>query len=250
VAVLVASDETRNPGGEIHAAAADRLNQIRRDLRRAKFSGGQDNLPALEAAWDLASAAGSGGAVLWIHLPNPVLLSAESGLRQRIERSASDTRLFELQVQTGPDRIVEKLDGLRAVQRVVHGGSVKSDVERLLAGWSGRSPRFEMIRERISDPQAGGSGPRVSRHIERLWARDEAQRLSLGRKLDDAVRLAARQQLVTSVTGAVVLETREQFERHGLTPVDAATVPAIPEPGSAVLMLLGFGLWWMRRRRT
>jgi hypothetical protein len=48
------------------------------------------------------------------------------------------------------------------------------------------------------------------------------------------------------------LETMEQYERHGLTPVDAATTPAVPnvpEPSTALLVLLGTAMACLRRRR-
>jgi len=79
----------------------------------------------------------------------------------------------------------------------------------------------------------------VGRHIERLWARDEARHLAGSRHRDDAIRLAARQQLVTPVTGAVVLETKQQYAANGLEPASLESVPMIPEPQSITLWILG-----------
>jgi hypothetical protein len=42
-------------------------------------------------------------------------------------------------------------------------------------------------------------------------------------------------QLVTPVSGAVVLETKAQFQKYGLTPVDPSTVPSVPEPSTLIL---------------
>jgi hypothetical protein len=63
--------------------------------------------------------------------------------------------------------------------------------------------------------------------------------------------LAVRYQIVTPVTGAVVLETAEQYRNAGLTPVDSGTVPTIPEPEMVVLLAVAgvFLIWLMYRKR-
>jgi len=89
-------------------------------------------------------------------------------------------------------------------------------------------------------------------HLARLWARDEVLRLAAAREFNEAMQLAARYQLVTAVSGAVVLETKAQYERAGLKPVDAATVPVVPEPETWMLMLFAFVMFVpriVRRRR-
>ena len=58
--------------------------------------------------------------------------------------------------------------------------------------------------------------------------------------------LAVRYQLVTPVSGAVVLETAEQYRQPVLQPVDAGTVPTIPEPEMvALLLIMGMFLIWL-----
>jgi len=90
-------------------------------------------------------------------------------------------------------------------------------------------------------------------HLARFWARDEVLRLAAARKFNEATQLAARYQLVTAFTGAVVLETKAQYERAGLKPADAATVPVVPEPQTWMLMLLACAVFvprFVRRRKT
>ncbi len=69
----------------------------------------------------------------------------------------------------------------------------------------------------------------------------------------DAVALAARYHLVTPVSGAVVLETQQQYEESRLTPVAQTTVPTVPEPHEWALLALAFAalMWlaWRRRHR-
>jgi hypothetical protein len=64
-----------------------------------------------------------------------------------------------------------------------------------------------------------------------------------------AVALATRYQLVTPVTGAVVLETAQQYDESRLTPVTPATVPTIPEPHEWALILIACaGMVWLAWR--
>jgi hypothetical protein len=78
-------------------------------------------------------------------------------------------------------------------------------------------------------------------------------RLITVRQREAAVELARRYQLVTPVSGAVVLETRAQFEQAGLQAVDSNSVPSVPEPGVIILLLAGAGILGLRfalRRRA
>jgi hypothetical protein len=248
IAVVVASDQEKEFSAKPQKATPAVINEIQRSLGQVHFAGGQDNLPVLEAAWDLAAAV-EDGVVLWIHQPQPVLLSSESGLRQRIERTAPPTRLFELQTRNGPDRIVEKLDGLGAIKQLMSLGAPQSDIEGLLARWTGKTQGFQLVREQTAASAETTAGARASKHIERLWARDEALRLASKRRPDEAVKLAAGNQLVTPLTGAVVLETKQQYDRHDLKPADPTTVPAIPEPNTLSLVGVGILVWLLRRSK-
>jgi hypothetical protein len=89
-------------------------------------------------------------------------------------------------------------------------------------------------------------------HLARQWAIEAVDSPLSGIPETDRPALAARYQLVTRVSGAVVLETMEQFERHGLTPVDADSVPqvpGVPEPSTALLLLIAGSSALLRRRR-
>ena len=62
--------------------------------------------------------------------------------------------------------------------------------------------------------------------------------------------LAVRYQLVTPVSGAVVLENAQQYQATGLQPVDAGSVPTIPEPEMVVLLIVvGLLLMWLIWRK-
>ena len=71
---------------------------------------------------------------------------------------------------------------------------------------------------------------------------------------EKAVEVAVKNQLVTRVSGAVVLENQQQYDQFGLKPVDANSVPTIPEPEeyflfAIVLFAMGYVIWRFRRAR-
>jgi hypothetical protein len=96
----------------------------------------------------------------------------------------------------------------------------------------------------------------TSDHLARLWANDEVRRIMVPGDTtltDAATSLAVRYQLVTPVSGAVVLETEQQYRANDLKPVAAGTVPTIPEPETVALMLIAtvfiLGLLYMKYGR-
>ncbi len=206
-----------------------------------KFSspGGHDNGPALVRAWELAAEA-KAGVIVWVHGPQPVAFESLEDLRQRFERSARPPLLFDVETSIGPNRILEKLDGLKAVQSVPRLGDLGDDLGRLFGAWNGSSRWFELRRQRAlaEPPTANPAGKEASLHLARLWAAEEVARLCAARHVQEAAELAARHQLVTPVSGAVVLETQAQYDRAGLQPAAAQSVPAVPEPSMAALLLL------------
>jgi len=93
-----------------------------------------------------------------------------------------------------------------------------------------------------------------SDHIARLWASErvlELMRANPSGNCSAAVALATEYRLVTPVSGAVVLETKQQYDEASLTPVSQATVPTVPEPHEWALLLIACAglLWWTWRNR-
>ena len=112
---------------------------------------------------------------------------------------------------------------------------------------SGTMRRYEMRREKA---EAATSGAESNLHLARLWAFDEINRLVKAGDRSRAIEIAALYQLVSEVSGAVVLETAEQYKQAGLTPVSPTSVPTVPEPGTWALMIAGaIALAWYGKRR-
>ena len=117
-------------------------------------------------------------------------------------------------------------------------GKLGADLEALFATWAGRQPKLTFKRTvEAATPET--SALTNLTHVVRLWAAEEVRLLAHNRRRHEAVELAAQQQLVTPVSGAVVLETKQQFDAAGLTPVDPTSVPTVPEPSTLTLLIAG-----------
>jgi hypothetical protein len=226
-------------------------------INPAQFDGGADNAPALLKAWDLAAQKAGNNAIVWIHSPQRLLLSPVDELRQRWQRPYGPT-LYSVQTTSGGDEIEKSLDGIDEVKPISRSGLLYSDLEILFAQFTGRVKTFEFVRSsRKVDKKINMTGAvETSDHLARLWARDEVARILAARDeslTDEATTLAVRYQLVTPVSGAVVLETAEQYRASGLEPVDAGTVPTIPEPAMVALLIVAgaFVIWltYMKYRK-
>jgi hypothetical protein len=137
-----------------------------------------------------------------------------------------------------------------AIQTLPSWGTLADDLARLFKSWQGETRTVHLALARLDTPPAADDQTReASRHLVRLWAADQVRWLQAVRRADDAVALAASHQLVTPLSGAVVLETAQQYAQQGLTPADPTSVPAIPEPGTRSLLALGLAVLLFRPRR-
>jgi hypothetical protein len=225
-------------------------------FENATFNGGADNAPALLQAWDFAAQTAGINAIVWIHNPQRVLLSPVDELRKHWERPYGPT-LYSVQISNGADEIEKQLDGIDEVRPVARTGFLQDDLQKLFAQLTGRVKTLQLVRSsKKLDKRKEMSGIQTSDHLARLWANDEVARILAPRDetlTDEARSLAIQYQLVTPVTGAVVLETAEQYRAAGLQPVNAGTVPTIPEPGMVALLIVAgaFLIWltYMKHRK-
>jgi Vault protein inter-alpha-trypsin domain len=213
------------------------------EIAKHDFRGGCDNEPALYEALRQAKESAN-AAVVWLHGPQPVLLCQSERLLQLLERGSNRPKFFALPVVDGANRLFE------ALGRSGMMSSAPSDAgsEAGLAAWMDRLHKGEEKFSWQWSRQADATNlteNRVSDQLARLWAMEEVAKSKDG-------KLAVKYQLVSYVSGAVVLETMEQYARHGLNPVDATstpTMPNVPEPSTALLILLGSMMACLRRRR-
>lgn len=220
-------------------------SEIAKIIKQANFGGGTDNLPALDSGWNLASKNGN-GAVFWLHAPQPLVFdTSTSTFSQNFKRRPNQTEIFNIQLSEGLDKIEAELFEGEYLQSVQRFGTLKDDLSRLISNLNQTKKSFGFEREKITakDFSALNQTNETSDHLARLWAFDEIKKLVETQEQNPeneqkAVDLAMKYQLVTPVSGAVVLETKQQYDEAGLKPVDKQSVPTIPEPETYLLIAI------------
>ncbi len=147
--------------------------------------------------------------------------------------------MVALAAAPGPNRVLDALDGCPWATVAARRGTLAADLRALLAGGAPRGATLVPRRERVPAGTRRDGAEKTSAHLVRLWAREEAARRGAAAPGGGGpADLAVRYRLVTPWSGAVVLETAQQYEEAGLTPGSLQEVPTIPEPSSVVLLLV------------
>jgi hypothetical protein len=240
--LLTARDDQPIPPNPAPRAEAALSKEIDAMLSRLSFEGGADNVPALTYAIEEASRK-TNAAVLWIHGPQPYLFEQPERVRQVLERAGGRVTLLQLQTTPGRNRVVEALEGAPGFTKPANRGDLAATLRHQFKEWSGAS-LLQAIREREarSDRASEPAGLKTSDHLARLWAYEEVERLAAGGNRAQALKLAGAHKLVTSISGAVVLETAAQYAESDLVPPTGENVPSVPEPAFWALIgcALGF----------
>ena len=209
----------------------------------ATYAGGADNTTALLKAWDLAAESPGNNIIVWIHSPQRLHLYPVEELRRRWESRPYGPVLYSVRTANGSDEVEKRLDGINEVKSVPRIDYLATDLKKLFARITSKEKTLEFVRTstRVEQLPLPDEAIETSDHLARLWANDEVARILSARDeslVQPAISLAARYQLVTPVSGAVVLETAQQYAQSDLTPVNPGTVPTIPEPEVMVLMVV------------
>lgn len=250
VKLFVAADSVLDRTAEMSDRSVDRLADL---LSSVGGIGGCDNVPGLIAGWEAAAEA-TKGVVVWIHAAQPVLLDPVEPLIQRLERRPDQVIIYDVEVASLPNRVGEALKSNAAVRAVPRFGSLESDLRHLFEQITGVAPSFSLERAAMAPSEVPADAKKTSEQIVKLWAFGEVNHLFQSPQpgqTEQAVPIAVRYQLVTPVSGAVVLETQQQYDEAGLKPVDPDTVPTVPEP--EVWFLIGIAIavigWEVQRLR-
>ncbi|MEQ9318646.1 MAG: hypothetical protein RIF41_05780, partial [Polyangiaceae bacterium] len=224
--------------------SAGLLERWQQALDRATWEGGRDNVPLLSRAWDVAVGQ-RGGIVVWLHAAQPLAMASAESLRQRWDREQDGPVVWHLQAGAGDDQVLAELWDAPRLHAIPRHGPPVDDLSRHLATWAPGAVAHLRRFGHTDEP----AGHRTSDHLARLWAADETEARRRRGETDEATDLAMRYQLVTPVTGAVVLESAGQYDEAGLQPVDPESVPTVPEPETWALLIVAFGVLLLAARR-
>lgn len=213
------------------------------ELAAQPYRGGFDNEPAIHAALQRARNQ-PGSAILWLHAAQSIELTKKERILQLLERGTTRIPFYAATLSVGANRLLEAIGRKGAVQilplHATYHEGMRNWLQEKMQPHSQQQWTFSHSSEAPTAPAL-----ETTDQLARFWAMQHVE------KTNDAV-LAARYQLVTHVSGAVVLENAAQYARHGLTQVDASTVsqiPNIPEPTSILLFLSGALSLLLRRKR-
>lgn len=228
-------------------AALDR-GAAARFIAAQSYEGGRSNRQVLGAALAWAGA-DQQTAIVWIHGPqlDPMAAQIEQQIQAGLRRSGPT--LYDLQAAPGPNDYAARLERHLNIARVIRTGPVADDLRRLFGQWRPDAAHWVATRTRIADGSGLPPDAQTSPHLARLWAAGKvAQLMDEAPGSADATALAVRYQLVTPVSGAVVLETAAQYKDAGLEPVAPGTVPTIPEPETWLLIGVALAVLALRHR--
>jgi len=246
VSVMIAGEPSARiplaPWSDAQKAAAIKL------IRSASFAGGQDNAPALADAL-VALETEPQATLLWIHGPQPINFAGSTArLEQTTARLTRLPKVVLYSVEPGPNEVLPDAPWAWGARALPQTGAPDVDLASFLVRSTGDS-QTQTIRRQQEPAEGIAAG---SDHIARLWANERVLELMRSpSNRADAVALATRYRLVTPVSGAVVLETQQQYDAARLTPVDQTTVPTLPEPHEWALIIVACAalMWLMWRYR-
>lgn len=218
-------------------ASVVQKKRMQQALQATRFRGGHDNAEALAEAIEVLREKPH-SALIWIHGPQPVTFAKSNAtLEQLLERSRALPRLLMYQVTAGPNKILTEHHWFANAETYPASTDAPDDLRELFATLYSSEPQW-MVRRVLSDGQGDASVSGDA--IARLWAAKRVRELLIKgtKNRDEALRLAMGVRIITSVSGAVVLETDADYKAQGL-PVPGADTLAVPEPGPLSLIVVG-----------
>jgi hypothetical protein len=243
---LIKADDNNNFDYKFESKAL-----VGNEVQSVTCQGGQDNFAALRKAIDVARMSLGSTAIVWIHGPQPSSVAAPNELSSALQSLSGKGILYDFEAVPGANVITEHMDGSVPYRHFACVGAVNKPLMDLFGKWNTSAP--EVVLRRYVAPVQLARGSRVSTHLADLWARDEvARELSKIDQTDKALKTAVNYRVVTPISGAVVLQTDQDYVNAGLDPNQATDqVPTVPEPEFWLLLIVvaAVGMFELRRRK-
>ncbi|MBQ6245508.1 MAG: PEP-CTERM sorting domain-containing protein [Kiritimatiellae bacterium] len=213
--------------------------------------GGRPALATLVKALDALAANGDSAALVWIHAGEPVSGQTGDALALKL-RKAANVKFFICQVAEGECALTEPIPPSAKIVSLTSdalSGGVGPALERFFGGWA---VRLVSSREKVALADVPQGAVPASDHLGRLWAAEETARIFRDGDpvaLEKAQKTALPWHIVTAATGAVVLESKQQYKENDLEPVDAHSVPTVPEPSALLCLVIVAVVFVLARKR-
>lgn len=206
-----------------------------KQIRQAPFVGGPDNWNYLKRAWQAADKQDQ-SALVWIHGPQPNLprgfyrnsffpgqyLTGQYGDNRTLSAFAgkkTSPLFYDVEVERGPNRIREMFEQSANEKAPVllpldRHAALDEDLKTLFQRLAGKKPFYtiELAKGAKTDNCPEIEVPGAADCLVKLWAYRETMHRLAGGDTKGALHLATAYQLVTPVTAAIVLETRQQYK--------------------------------------
>jgi len=247
-----------------------------RKLADSSSLGGQDNEAALAQAVKSGTEKGRSINIVWLHATQPVSF-AGTNLLELIKATPSKVKLAEYQIEPGPNLVIKSLDQLSDFEQVPRGSGLAGDLQSLFARLAGAVDNMSILRTQ----GFATTSVQLSAHpleLAQLQASDQIlTQLSDNLKRDVNGKMAESLHLVTPLTSALVLETKEMYTDYNVQKFGGESVqhtevatqakesgpmgismPGMistkPEPPMSLLMVIALlitmpVLWLIRKRR-
>ncbi|HEY9684240.1 MAG TPA: hypothetical protein V6C86_21860 [Oculatellaceae cyanobacterium] len=211
VSLIWASDEPLTIIKNANSNSNEWHTAIKR-LRDSSCIGGQNNAQALIDG--VHSLSESQGNVVWLHAPQPVGFAGNT-LVPILRHSNGKIKLYEYQMESGPNEVVKSLDSSNALEQVPKTGTAAEDLSLLFNQLSGQQATYKIQREFVDKPIPAGMQSRHPAEIAQL----AVGQLVLKNLLNTGMRnyygsLAEDHNVVTPLTSALVLQHQSDYEKY------------------------------------
>jgi len=185
------------------------------EMKKIEFNGGQENLGAVIQGAELAGET-EGGAVLWIHGPQPAL-DKELYI---VEPYLVKPNFFDLSIEdsvTDSNEFFKNHQEIGPFTSVARNSTFEKDLSRFLSRWQTDGVDYTLTYAKtFQKPAVINESVYVQDEISRLYVAQKVRELISTGKDYEAANLATTYQIVSPVTSAVVLENARDYARFGL----------------------------------